>query len=60
MDMYLPHLEASAPPYINLDPPALVEPEVGWTELGKQLAPVQLAVAGLYRKLVNHKEGQSE
>ncbi|KAK4058868.1 hypothetical protein OIO90_000314 [Microbotryomycetes sp. JL221] len=55
LELLLPHINVYAPPHVNIDPPTLLEPEVGWTELGKQLAPLQTAVAGLYRRFLSEK-----
>ncbi|GAA6008907.1 hypothetical protein JCM10207_004019, partial [Rhodosporidiobolus poonsookiae] len=44
----VPHLSAASATPV-LDPPALLDEETGWEELGKQLAPLTLSMAALYR-----------
>ncbi|KAM0792270.1 hypothetical protein ACM66B_004962 [Microbotryomycetes sp. NB124-2] len=57
LEALLPQIDVYQPPHVGINPSLLLERETGWTELGKQLAPMQVAVAGLYRKFVAEREG---
>lgn len=58
LSTYFSHIDFLAIPAPTIDLTRLVNDEEGWSELGKQLAPLQLSTLSLYRTFINASDGE--